>query len=117
MDSRKELGDAGERLAAEFLVGKGYRIIERQYRTKLGEIDLVARDQDEIVFVEVKTRRDKSFGDPEEAVHGLKLTHMARAGEAYLRDKKSESMPHRYDVVAIHWPEEDEPEIIHLEAV
>lgn len=117
MDLRKKLGNAGERLAAEFLVKLGYKILERQYRTKFGEIDVVARDGDELVFVEVKTRRDRSYGDPEEAVHSLKLSHMAAAGEAYLRDKKNESKPHRYDVIAIYWPEGREPDIVHLPAV
>ncbi len=117
MDARKKLGDMGEELAAKFLKNQGLKILERQYRTKFGEIDLVAKDGCEIVFVEVKTRRTLELGHPEEAVHSIKLAHMAASGECFLRDQRCESAPHRYDVVAITWPKGKMPEILHLKAV
>ncbi len=117
MDARRKLGNEGEDLAALFLKQQGYKILAQQHRTKFGEIDLVARDGREIVFVEVKTRKTLEFGHPEEAVHPIKLSHMAAAGECYLNEYKLESSPHRYDVVAITWPEGQDPEILHLKAV
>ena len=117
MDARRKLGNEGEELAARFLKGKKYKILDRQYRTKFGEIDLVARDGREIVFVEVKTRQTLEFGHPEEAVHPIKLAHMSAAGEAYLSEKRKEAVAHRYDVVAITWPEGQDPEILHLKHV
>jgi len=117
MDARRKLGNEGEELAARFLKGKKYKILDRQYRTKFGEIDLVAKDGREIVFVEVKTRKTMEFGHPEEAVHPIKLAHMSAAGEAYLSEKQKEAAAHRYDVVAIIWPEGKDPEILHIKAV
>jgi len=104
-------------LAAQFLTDLGYKIIDRQYRTRFGEIDLVAQDGHELVFVEVKTRTNLEFGHPEEAVHSLKLSRMSAAGDWYLRERKLESASHRYDVVAITWIEGGVPEIVHLKAV
>jgi putative endonuclease len=117
MDERRKLGNEGEDLAARFLKGVGYKILERQFRTKFGEIDLVAKDGREIVFVEVKTRQTLEFGHPEEAVHPVKLAHMSASGEGYLSEKRIESAAHRYDVVAITWPEGQDPEILHLKNV
>ena len=104
-------------MAARFLKKIGYKILAQQHRTKFGEIDLVARDGREIVFVEVKTRQTLEFGHPEEAVHPIKLAHMSAAGECYLQEKRWESRAHRYDVIAITWPEGQDPEIVHLKAV
>ena len=117
MDERRELGNKGEELAARFLKKIGYKIMARQFRTRFGEIDLVAKDGHEIVFVEVKTRQTLEFGHPEEAVHPIKLAHMSAAGEAYLSDQKIENVAHRYDVIAITWPEGQDPEILHLRHV
>jgi len=117
MDKRRQLGNEGEALAARFLKKIGHKILARQHRTKFGEIDLVAREGREIVFVEVKTRQTLEFGHPEEAVHPIKLAHMAAAGEAYLSEKRQEGAAHRYDVVAITWPMGQDPEILHLKAV
>lgn len=117
MDERRKFGNEGEELAAKFLKRQGLKILKTQYRTKFGEIDLVARDGREIVFVEVKTRRTLEFGHPEEAVHPIKLAHMSAAGEYYLREHKCEAAPHRYDVIAIIWPEGETPEILHLKAI
>lgn len=117
MDKRRKLGNDGEELAARFLKNIGYKIIARQERTKFGEIDLVAKDGREIVFVEVKTRKTLEYGHPEEAVHPIKLAHMSAAGEAYLSEKRIEGVAHRYDVIAITWPEDQDPEILHLKSV
>lgn len=117
MDKRRKLGNKGEDLAAEFLKDLGYKVIDRQFNTRFGEIDLVAQDGHELVFVEVKMRTNLAFGHPEEAVHSEKLSRMARAGEMYLRKRNLESAPYRYDVVAITWVEGQVPEVVHLKAV
>lgn len=114
MDPRKLFGNQGERMAGEFLEGLGYRLLERQFRTRAGEIDLIAEDGEEIVFVEVKTRRSLGAGYPEESVHPEKLRHLALVAESYLQQKKWEAKPYRFDVVAILFDEAGTPQFTHL---
>ena len=80
----QRLGTAGEDIAATFLIGKGYEILDRHVSTRGGEIDIVARDGNELVFVEVKMRRSDTFGGPEEAVTDQKLDRIQSAIDAYL---------------------------------
>ncbi|HET7036703.1 MAG TPA: YraN family protein [Thermomicrobiaceae bacterium] len=82
--SRQALGDAGERLAERLLVKKGYTILERQWRVRTGEIDLVALDGDLLVFCEVKTRRGAARGAAEEAVDPAKAARLLALGEDYV---------------------------------
>lgn len=116
----KDIGDRGERIAADYLEGKGYRIIERQYRFERAEVDLVcfepAADYSEggdLVFVEVKTRTGLGFGRPEEAVTEEKKRHLIKAAEAYLHENRMDGMPCRFDVVAVVLGE-GAPEITHF---
>ncbi len=113
MDDRRKFGNAGESLAEEFLKGKGYEIIDRQFLTRLGEIDLVARDGREVVFVEVKTRANADFGYPEESVTPRKLKKIAMAAELYVRQKGLSNAPYRIDVISI-LTNQTPPEILHL---
>lgn len=115
-DVRKIFGDSAEGLAAKFLQKKGLRILGRQYRTKLGEIDLIAKDGDEIVFVEVKARKSAAFGYPEESVTPAKLRKIANTAEMYMREKNFTGRPYRVDVIAIEF-HFDPPRITHIEAV
>ena len=94
------LGSEGEELAAMFLERKGYGIIARNYKTPVGEIDIIARDGDTIVFVEVKTRANYSFGHPFEAVHKDKRQKMKNLALLYLK-KQRYQLPARFDVVSI----------------
>lgn len=94
-------GAAAEAEAARYLEGRGFRILERRYRTRAGELDLVAHDGREIVFVEVKARAAESFGGPEEAVDLRKQRRLARAASAYLAIKGLSEEPARFDVVAV----------------
>lgn len=114
MDARREFGNRGEALAETFLKGKGYRVVGKQVKTPFGEIDLVALDGDEAVFVEVKTRRDARFGYPEEAVTPTKVKHMTQAAEHILRERTWERRPFRLDIVAILWDERKIPDIQHF---
>jgi putative endonuclease len=98
---KKLLGRQGEDRAAAYLAGKGYRILERNYSTRSGEIDLIALHEGEVVFVEVKTRTSDAYGAPELAVHARKRTRMVKAALAYIRYKNLHQMPCRFDVVAI----------------
>ncbi len=84
--NNEKLGLAGETLAANHLISLGYQILGRRYRSKLGEIDLIALRENCIAFVEVKTRRRDDFGDPLEAITSAKLKCIYRASQAFLAD-------------------------------
>lgn len=96
-----DLGKKGEKLAAVYLQRHGYRILTTNFRSKLGEIDIIAQERSVLVFVEVKTRWSKKFGLPEEAVSPWKIRSITRTGEYFkmLRPELPESL--RIDVVAI----------------
>ncbi len=98
---RRLFGDASEQLAEQYLVERGYKILDRQFLTRIGEIDLVAEQGGEIVFVEVKARHTDEFGYPEAAVTKLKLRKIANTAEIYLRLKGLTERSFRVDVVAI----------------
>lgn len=98
---KKLLGKSGEDRAATLLKKKGYRILERNFRTKTGEIDLIALHDGTVVFVEVKTRSGDAFGAPELAVNAGKQRRMIKTAMAYIANKKLHQVPCRFDVVAI----------------
>lgn len=107
------LGRRGEEQAARYLKKQGLRILTRGYRTRLGEIDLVAREGDSLVFVEVKTRRS---GRPAEAVTPRKQRRIIRAASRFVRFHRllEANVPCRFDVVGVTWPEGNKrPEIQH----
>lgn len=100
--SSKELGKTGEDIAVEFLINKGYEIIQRNYRfSKTGEIDIIAKDDNCLVFVEVKTKGNLEFGLPDQAVSKGKLKQVKRIAEYYLYDKNLKDTNCRIDVIAI----------------
>jgi putative endonuclease len=109
---RKLLGKEGEDRAARFLSKQGYRILERNYRTRSGEIDLIALHQGMVVFVEVKTRTNDAFGAPELAVTPPKQRRLVNAALGYIKHKKLHQVPCRFDVVAISASAEKELELI-----
>lgn len=114
-DPRRQFGNESEEKAARFLEEAGMKILERQYRTRFGEIDLIAKDGDEIVFVEVKARKSSAFGYPEESVTAKKLEKIARVADQYLAGRGD--VPRRIDVVAIEYENEKEMRVTHLRAV
>ena len=95
------LGRLGEELASRRLRNLGYTILETNYRCPLGEIDLIARDGDALVFVEIKTRRNSPLGEAKEAVHKRKQGQLSRVALAYLKSKNLWGTKARFDVVAI----------------
>jgi putative endonuclease len=98
---RMRTGKKGEDIAVAYLKSRGYRIVERNYKCPLGEIDIVARDGDSIVFVEVKSRKSEEFGDPQLAVGLEKQKKVSRISLMYLKEKHLYPCNARFDVVAI----------------
>ena len=115
LDSR-ELGIKGEKRAGRFLKRKGYKIIQRNYSCKLGEIDIIARQKDTIVFVEVKTRQTEEFGAPQYAITAAKRNHISKVALCYIREKELMRQSCRFDVVAVTFsPGSRKPKIEHIE--
>ena len=102
-DRRKRLGDAGEEVAAGHLLRRGYRILERNYRTRWGELDIVAFDGVTIAFVEVKTRRAASGRTPFESVHSLKRDQVRRMAASWLSERPGRPFARvlRFDAIAV----------------
>ena len=100
-DERQILGLLGENIACAELLRRGYAILERRYRTRYGEIDIIARDGDVTVFVEVKTRGGNGFGDGAEAVTPWKQRRIAKMAVDFLSRHRLHDRPCRFDVVAI----------------
>jgi len=101
----KELGNKGEDIAVRYLEAKGYSIVERNYRFGHGEIDIIARDGDEIAFVEVKYRRSLKYGYPESSITKNKQRQIRKIAEAYIWEKDIRDTICRMDVIAIvHFP-------------
>ena len=100
-DPRQALGLDGEDAAVAELERRGYEIVARRYRTRLGELDIVARDGDVLVFVEVKARSSPAFGDGLEAITGDKRRRLVRMAHEYVWLNGVDEVPCRFDVVAI----------------
>ena len=100
MPEHIELGKRGELIAIEYLESKGYKILENNWRTNRKEIDIIAIDNNEIVFIEVKTRRNNHYGDPEEAVDMKKQKHLINAAEDYIFSNKID-LDTRFDIISV----------------
>jgi putative endonuclease len=107
-DTRRATGIAGEEVAAQFLTRSGYAILDKNVRTRAGEIDLVAREGKTIVFVEVKTRRDVAEPEapPQASVHTRKQNRLGRLAQGYLKSKRIRQASCRFDVVSVILNEE-----------
>jgi putative endonuclease len=99
--SKQGLGRWGETRAADFLDSQGYQIVERNWRCEYGEIDLIARQDAVLVFIEVKARSSKQFGYPEEAVIPAKQLHLIEAAQTYLQAHPEQDGDWRIDVIAV----------------
>lgn len=102
LNRRQQYGEEAEALAARLLKKRGYAILETNYRSKLGEIDIIARDRDTIVFVEVKARQTPHFGSPKWAVTPRKQRKISMVALYYLKTTGQSRAKARFDVVAIH---------------
>lgn len=117
MAAKDDLGRRGEKLAADHLVATGYEIVDRNWRCKQGEIDIVAFKDGEIIFVEVKTRSSLAFGHPLEAITVAKLARLRRLAVAWCDAHPDRRAPVRIDAIAILAPMRGLVEIEHLERV
>ena len=109
MSDSLNLGPRGEALAWNFLRKQGYSILEKNYRIRLGEIDVIARKKEWIAFIEVKTRLDHQFGTPGESINWRKQRKLTRVAQTYLQAKGLENQPSRFDVLSITWNGTGEP--------
>ncbi len=106
-------GKKGEEIAAEFLQKDQYEILYTNWRYKRVEIDIIAKKDNEIIFIEVKTRKDDLYGYPEEAVHKAKQENLQKAAEAFIEEYDINSSI-RFDIISIILKNE-QPEIYHIE--
>lgn len=99
MDSRRNIGAAGEKEALKYLQSKGYKIITNNFRSRFGEIDLIAKNNGTTVFVEVKTRTSDKFGSPADSVSYFKLNKIVKTSQYYI--SRFNISDHRYDVIEV----------------
>ena len=97
----KVLGKFGEDAVEKFLNRNGYKILDRNYRCRFGEIDLIAFEDGCLVFVEVKTRVSERYGNPVNAVNGMKLQHLKKTALCYINYKKMADCPARFDIAEV----------------
>lgn len=112
--NQRNTGNYGEDLASKFLKDLGYEIIERNYFYGHGEIDIISKDGNDLVFVEVKYRRNLEFGPPELSISKGKQKLIRRTVEAYLFEKGIKDQPCRIDIVAILHLKDEKPTINHI---
>jgi len=117
MKAKDELGQSGERLAADYLEDHGMRVIDSNWRCPAGEIDLVALDGAALVIVEVKTRRSRRYGDPLEAVTAAKLQRLRTLAVLWAREHRHVMGVLRVDAVGIIMDGRSAPSIDHLKGV
>lgn len=106
MYQRHEIGKIGEDLVTKYLEQNGYKIIERNFECRQGEIDIIALDNNEIVFIEVKTRTNENYGKPKEAVDEIKKKHIYKSAEIYVYVNHLENKPIRIDVIEVYKKQE-----------
>ena len=101
LQAKDILGKKGEALAYAYLKQKGYKILHKNYKNFLGEIDIIAKDKDYLVFVEVKSRMSRAFGDPLEAIDENKQFKIRQVATKYLKERKMLETNCRFDVMAV----------------
>ena len=106
---RVSLGARGEMIACDFLRKQGFRILEKNFRCRLGEIDVIAERGGRLRFIEIKTRAGSGFGRPEEAVHAAKQKKLVSLALWYLKGKKKTDVPVSFDVLAVELRAAGEP--------
>ena len=100
--NKRKFGIIGEKIAQKYLKNNGYKIIENNYYTRNGEIDIIANKEKYIVFVEVKTRTNEKYGKPSEAVNKAKKLHMRRSAAIFLRENNFSKFIIRFDVIEVY---------------
>lgn len=102
MYERHILGRTGEDIATQYLIQNGYKLIVRNFKCRQGEIDIIAIDKNELVFIEVKTRKNKNYGSPIDAVDKRKQQHILNASKYFIYINKLENKNIRFDVIEIY---------------
>ncbi len=115
MDQRAKLGQRGEKVAEKFLRRKGYRIRARRYRTRFGEIDLIAQHKNSIVFIEVRTLSSDRHGSAFEALSHAKKQHVLHTAKEYLYNHRLMDREHRFDFIQVLLDDTTPPKIEHIE--
>ncbi len=100
--NNKEIGNLGEEIARNYLKENKYKIIESNFTRRGGEIDIIAKDKRELVFIEVKTRKNIKYGTPIEAVNKIKQKHIYKTAEYYIYKNNIKNTPIRFDVVEVY---------------
>ena len=114
-NARIKLGSLGEDIAAKYLQEQGYKILHRNFRSRYGEIDIICGREQSVIFVEVKTRTNTSFGSPEESITKTKQQHIHKVALIYLETYPYSFQEIRFDVIGIIM-DGSEPKLNHLEA-
>lgn len=113
-ETSRSLGQRGEEIAAKYLINNKFDIVERGFRLFRGEIDIIARDGDTVVFVEVKARADETFGRPEDSVTPAKQRQIRRIAMGYLVERRLGDVPCRFDVIAILFHDDGSHRLVHF---
>lgn len=116
-NTRQKIGKMGETLTEKYLTERGYTVLGRNVHTLYGEIDLIARLDDIVVFMEVKTCRHRAFGLPEISVNLRKLNHMRHSAEAFMQAHPESGSHWQVEVIAIQISTAADPELVHFENV
>ncbi|NVM04929.1 MAG: YraN family protein [Candidatus Helarchaeota archaeon] len=114
-DHRKILGNTGEKIAEKFLKKSGFKIREKNYKNRYGEIDIIAVDGDCLVFVEVKTKSCADFSEPETWVDFKKQNQLIKMANFYLSEKEITDVNCRFDVIGITLGKDNKEKIVHIE--
>ncbi len=112
--ARRRLGEEAEKLAACHLAAQGWRILERNYRSPLGEIDIVAQEGDELVIVEVRAKRGDSHGTAAESVTTAKAARLRDLAESYVQQLQPPPVSYRVDVIALEYGAGGPPQLEHI---
>ncbi|MFO7887486.1 MAG: YraN family protein [Eubacteriales bacterium] len=100
--NKKEIGNRYEKIVEKYIEKKGYKILESNYRNFIGEIDIIAKNNETIIFIEVKSRKTKKYGLPREAVTKRKIDKIRKCSLLYIRDNNIYNNPLRFDVVEVY---------------
>ena len=115
MSKDKEIGTLGETIAAQHVEAQGYMILCRNYRNSFGELDIIAKDEEDLVFIEVKSRTSQTYGLPVEAVSYRKRRKLSIMAMFYMTQHRLHGIPCRFDVIEVDLRHYDTPQIHHIQ--
>lgn len=113
---KQEIGKNGENKVCKYLEKKGYKILDKNFSCKIGEIDIIALEKEQIIFIEVKTRTNCNYGLPSEAVNKKKIKNIYRTAEFYMATRNLYCIDTRIDVIEVYY-DNGKPKINHIEQV